>query len=132
MRRCLCGAVSSSAAAFPSCLSLCLWRVAACARSLFVSVSAASTSIRKIITLDMIEYTAEYILYQREVPVASCVATASGRKANPFQCPASQSARCPPNVLRHVSQLLLLLHLLDIVFYGPSGQFPFLHLYAAR
>lgn len=99
MRRCLCGAVSSSPSCPCPCPSLCLrlWRVAACARSLFVSVSAASTSIRKIITLDMIEYTAEYILYQREVPVpvASCVATASGRKANPFQCPVQSQRPLP-------------------------------------
>lgn len=62
------------------CICLSLSRCAApvvLLRALSLFVSAASTaSIRKIITLDMIEYTAEYITYYiPEVPVA----TASGR-----------------------------------------------------
>lgn len=60
--------------------------------SLFVS-AASTASIRKIITLDMIEYTAEYILhiyihiYQRYQSRPH-----PDGEANPFQCPAASPA----------------------------------------
>lgn len=96
MRRCLCAAalhlpLSQSLRCRCRChcaAPVVLLRVC----SLFVS-AASTASIRKIITLDMIEYTAEYILhtyihiYQRYQSRPH-----PDGEANPFQCPAASPA----------------------------------------